>query len=157
MTIFEIKRIADKNGISHITAMKARQIFITKELAKWDDYYHERSGYIPEMTIDDGFDEIIKIQQAIKYIDSPPPTDEVTQEMIDQAKSVPVDKVVEFIRGKALCFNHDDKTPSAYWAKKVNRLSCPVCGKMWDTIDIIEKRDGLDFISAVRKLHAGNY
>lgn len=157
MTVFELKRRADAAGVDHKTAIKERQAYVLSEISKWDDYINEVTDDIPCITIDEGVRELLQLLQAMKFINHPPPPNEVTQDMIDEVKSIAIDNIVELIHGKTQCFAHEDKSPSAYWAKKVNKLCCPVCNKMWDTIDIKIERDKMDFHSAVRSLHAGNH
>lgn len=76
----------------------------------------------------------------------------ITDAMIEHAREYPVDKVIEFNRGKAACFNHEDKHPSLTHNKKHNRAHCFVCGKGWDAIAVLQDRDGLSFPEAVRRL-----
>lgn len=157
MTIFELKRRATEQEVDHKEAILERQKFVIAELYKWDDYINEVNDDIPELTMNEAVDELLQLEKALKFINKPPPKNEITQEMIDEVKSIPVENLVEIIRGKTKCFAHDDKSPSAYIATRTNKLCCPVCGKMWDTVDIKMVRDGMTFIDAVRSLHAGNY
>ena len=75
----------------------------------------------------------------------------VTEGMIQRAKAYPIEKLIEINRaGFTRCFQHTDKTPSAY-AKK-GFLYCFVCTKKWDCIAILMERDGYKFKEAVLKL-----
>ena len=74
----------------------------------------------------------------------------VTQDMIEQARSHPLEDLVDLTRGKALCPFHDDHHPSM--SIKNNRYRCWACGENGDVIDFVMKRDGLAFHEAVRRL-----
>lgn len=81
-----------------------------------------------------------------------PPKDDITDEEIVEARQVSIEMLVEFDRSrKTRCPFHDDKSPSAYMGRN-NRLICPVCNKMWSTIDILVDRDGMTFKQAVKYL-----
>jgi hypothetical protein len=157
MTNLELKEWAKKEGISYEHAISIRRARVTDILGSWQDYMDCITNGIPEMTIKECVDELTRLQKALKYINAPPQINEVTQDMIDAVRLIPVDQVVQFDRGTAKCFNHEDNAPSAYWAKRVNKLSCPVCAKMWDVIDIKMIRDNVPFIEAVRELYADNH
>lgn len=80
------------------------------------------------------------------------PKGAITDEMLEIAKQYPIDKLIEFQGGKALCFNHEEKTPSMTIFK--NKAHCHgACGRSWSTIDVLMERDGLSFISAVKALN----
>ena len=72
--------------------------------------------------------------------------------MIQQARSYPIECLIEFINGKAKAFCHDDKTPSLSKHPKHNYCRCFVCNKSFDPIAIKMERDSLTFNEAVRSL-----
>lgn len=74
---------------------------------------------------------------------------ELTQYQIEQARSYPVDQLVEFTRGKAKAWCHDDKTPSLFHGFRNNIVVCPVCDRRFNSIDILRERDGYSFYDAV--------
>jgi len=76
----------------------------------------------------------------------------ITDEMIESARQYPVDQLVEFIKGKATAFCHNDRKPSMYHATRLNRCNCPVCGKSFDPIGVLVERDGVSFKDAVKQL-----
>ena len=76
----------------------------------------------------------------------------VTEDMIERARNHPVESLIEFIRGKARCFNHDDNNPSMFYGNKTKRAVCPVCNKTWDAISVLQDRDGVSFKDAVMRL-----
>lgn len=76
---------------------------------------------------------------------------DITTEMIEAASRYPIEKLIEFEGGKALCFNHKEKTPSLTMFK--NKCHCHgACGRSWSTIDVLMERDGYSFADAVRQL-----
>lgn len=76
----------------------------------------------------------------------------ITDEMIARAREYPVDRLVEFHRGRALAWCHNDRTPSLYHGTRKNVAVCPVCNRTFNPIDILVERDGLAFIEAVKGL-----
>lgn len=79
--------------------------------------------------------------------------DTITDAMIEAARAVPVNTLVDFGRGgkvKAWC--HDDRNPSMYHGTRSNRAVCPVCDKKFGPIDVLVERDGMSFAEAVRYL-----
>lgn len=80
---------------------------------------------------------------------------EITEEMIQVARSYPIEQLIEFDRsGKALAFCHADNHPSLTWHRAKNRATCFPCGKSFSSIDVLSQRDGLSFPDAVRRLVA---
>jgi hypothetical protein len=78
--------------------------------------------------------------------------DEITEDIIAAAKSHPMTSIIEFTRGKAKAFCHEDNNPSMYHATRLNLAICPVCDKRFDTIAVLMERDGMSFQDAVRAL-----
>lgn len=76
----------------------------------------------------------------------------ITDDMIQAAKQYPINQIVEFMRGKARAFCHDDKVPSAFHGTRNNTLECPVCDKHFDPVSVLMMRDGMSFPAAVRFL-----
>lgn len=79
----------------------------------------------------------------------------VTPEMIDQAKAVPLDSLMEFNRaGKALCPFHEEQTPSFSYNREHNYAYCfGACARAYDGIDLVRLSEGLGFVEAVRYLN----
>ena len=85
----------------------------------------------------------------LKYQESPP---EVSKEGYIFEESL-ITEVVEFVRGKAIAFCHDDKRPSLYLGNKGDgRAVCPVCNQVFSALDVLIKRDNLSFKEAVMRL-----
>jgi hypothetical protein len=74
----------------------------------------------------------------------------ITPEQVSRAKGYPISELVDIRGGKALCPFHDDHHPSM--GIKNNRYRCFACGEAGDTISLLMKREGLDFIKAVKRL-----
>ena len=78
--------------------------------------------------------------------------DDITQEMIQKARDLPVAGLLEWANGRSRAWCHEDLRPSLYVAPRINKVICPVCNKKFDTIDVIMNRDGINFRQAVLKL-----
>lgn len=76
----------------------------------------------------------------------------ISDDDVANARNYPIDQLIEFNRGKVACPFHEDKNPSAYHGTKTNRLVCPVCNETWSALDILVKRDGINFVEAVKQL-----
>ena len=95
----------------------------------------------------DTMKELARVKNILK-----PERSDITDDMIERAKLYPVDKLIDFTRGKAICFNHDDRAPSMYHATRAQRANCPVCDRSFNAIDILMERDGMNFKAAVKQL-----
>lgn len=78
---------------------------------------------------------------------------QVTTEMIEHAKSIPITNFVPFTHGKAKAWCHNDKRPSLYHATRKNLAICPVCDRKFGPIDIIMECYNMTFFEAVRHLN----
>ena len=81
--------------------------------------------------------------------------DRITESDIEMARSYPVNKLIDFSKGSAVAWCHNDRRPSLYYASRLNFASCPVCQKKFGPIDICMDRDGMTFIDAVKYLRSG--
>jgi len=77
-------------------------------------------------------------------------SNKVTSDMIEQARTYPIQNLIDVKRGKAICPFHEDRNPSL--GIKYNRYFCFSCGAKGDVIDLLMNRDGLNFIEAVKAL-----
>ena len=77
---------------------------------------------------------------------------DMTGDMVEVAKGVPVDSLLEFQGGYAQCLWHNEDHPSLHHHEKTNRVKCFSCGFGGSAIDIVMKRDGLGFKDAVKVL-----
>lgn len=75
----------------------------------------------------------------------------ITDEMIQQAREYPFEKLIEIGRGGMVrCPFHQDKSPSMYIRRGF--AYCFGCGRSWNPIDWVMEKEGVDFIEAVRRL-----
>lgn len=96
--------------------------------------------------------KLIDLKRKIRWLNTPTSKDTITDEMISIARSHPIELLVEFNKGKALAWCHDDKYPSMSLDLKRNKCRCFVCDKSFDSISILMERDGMTFIEAVRSM-----
>jgi len=78
---------------------------------------------------------------------------DIDNSMIDEARQYPIEKLIEFQNGKALCISHKEKTPSMTIFK--NKACCHGCGKSFSTIDVVMMQESMDFVTAVKYLAGG--
>ena len=97
------------------------------------------------------YGEIINMKQIEAKLNQKH-TNGITDEQIAIAKEYPIDRLIEFTRGKAKAWCHDDKTPSLHHHRQANRAHCFPCRKSYNPIDVLMERDGMAFIDAVRAL-----
>ena len=154
-------KVADEMGLSLQYSVNARRRFLVDELellnleiAFYDDYEGTPDNvYFSLRQYSFLAEKRSKVKQelgAIKNVTIHKPG--ITDDMIEQARNYPIGQLVEFTRGKAQAFCHEDKNPSAYHATRVNRINCPVCGKSFDPIGVLMERDGMSFKEAVTTL-----
>jgi hypothetical protein len=152
MSLYKIKEMARALGIGSRAAVTMRMRYLQEQIAK-AEAWERGEGEMPDVMMGDAIQELLQLTAAFrdskKLIHN---TSEDISEKIAQARTYPIDKLVDFVRGKAACFAHDDKSPSAYLATRLNLLCCPVCDKKWDSIQILIERDNYTFHKAVEKL-----
>jgi len=79
------------------------------------------------------------------------PKSGVTEMQIAAAKSVEIRNLIPVNRAKkALCIFHDEKNPSMHVYG--TRVWCYACNRGGDAIDVYQKLNGCDFITAVKGL-----
>lgn len=145
----QVIKKAEEIEISTKAALAMRKRYLLGVFDEWADYIDGKTNTIPLITIDGAIDEIVAIR---KFETRKPTKGGITDDMIATAKEYPVDQLVEFVRGKATAWCHDDSNPSLSWHKEKNRCTCFPCGKSFNAIDICMERDGMTFIEAVRWL-----
>lgn len=159
-TYTQIVETADKFNIPASHALKMRHRYIDEKIAELTakinaDAAHldnesevlERRIYLDSMVA--GYKEINKLEKSRPR---KPTEGKITDAMIQQAREYPIELVVEFNRGLALAFCHNDKTPSLTWNRKNNTSRCFPCDKSFNPIDVLMQRDGKSFIEAVKEL-----
>lgn len=151
MRPFQIIKKAEEMDISVMAALAMRKRYLLGMFDEWADYIDGKTNDIPLVTPSDAIDEIIAIRKA-EVNRNKPMKGGITDDMIATAKEYPVDQLVEFTRGKAIAWCHDDSNPSLSWHRGKNRCTCFPCGKSFNAIDICMERDGMTFIEAVKLL-----
>jgi len=154
-------KIAEEFGLSIQYSINARRRFLVDELelldleiAFYDDYEgtpdNEYFSLCQYSFLSEKRAKVKQELRAIKNVTIRKPG--LTDEMIEQARNYPVDKLIEFTRGTAIAFCHDDKRPSMFYGTRTNTAQCPVCCKSFDSISILMERDGMPFKEAVTNL-----
>jgi hypothetical protein len=90
--------------------------------------------------------------RTLKSITQPRKTDSITDDDIDRARHHPITNLIEFKRGKATAFCHEDNNPSMFHATRLNLAICPVYDKRFNSIDVLMDRDAMTFKNAVSYL-----
>jgi hypothetical protein len=150
----DIEKKAALFDLSLNQAIGARRSFLSKEFDYYldceTDYLTWRVICVP--SIMEILKELLQLHKDLYYRSKPKSQDEITPEMIQDAKSSPVTAILDLANGKTRAWCHEDARPSLYVLKRINKAHCPVCDKKFDAIDILMQRDGLSFPDAVRKL-----
>lgn len=143
VNLWSVKKHAEMFDISVQAAIKMKLRYAVEATEIWADAFEPYYWR--------WIDIIIKLRDMEKRLKQPM-KNTITDEMIEQAREYPITELVEFTRGKALAFCHEDKTPSLSYHKAANRAHCFPCNKSFDAIGILMERDGMSFHSAVRYL-----
>lgn len=76
-----------------------------------------------------------------------------SNDRVSQAKGYPIQQLLPFVRNKACCPFHKEKTPSLHYYSSTNSCYCfGGCGRAYDSIDIYRKIHGCSFNEAVTRL-----
>lgn len=143
VNLWSVKKHADIFDISVRAAIKMKLRYAVEAADIWADVFEPYYWR--------WIDIIIKLRDMEKRIKQPM-KNVITDEMIQQAREYPITELIEFTRGKALAFCHEDKTPSLSYHKAANRAHCFPCNKSFDAIGVLMERDKMSFTSAVRYL-----
>ncbi len=141
---WEIRQNASKFDVSYKAALRMKLRFAAEAAQVWIEVFEPMAWRWLE--------NIIKLQQMIARADIKLPANEVTDAMIEQARERDIRSVVDFSKGKATAWCHEDKNPSLTYMSRTNTAWCASCGKYFDSIGVLMNRDGLSFRSAVREL-----
>lgn len=95
---------------------------------------------------------MVRTINAINRRNQPIIVGKITEEMKDRAREYPVEQLLEFRRGMAICLWHDDTNASLYHSVARNRVHCFVCEHDTDAIGIVMAQDRCKFPQAVKKL-----
>jgi hypothetical protein len=132
-------------------AVSIRLRYLAEQLVLWEMYTDFEAPYmdVPYAAQPEIIEEMISLTASIKEEKK---KDDVTYEDIQQADAYPIDKLINFTRGKCTCPFHEDKQPSMFHGTKRNIAMCPVCNKGWGPIKLLIDRDGIPFSKAVKDL-----
>lgn len=132
-------------------AANIRIRYLMDQIVEYDTYNCKLAdAYIVEM-----LDEVIYLMEKSRVtIPERKVTNNITKADIETAKDYPVDRLIEFKRGKAHCISgtHADKNPSMFFGHRKNIAVCPACNSKWNSIEIVMQQQGLNFYDAVRSL-----
>jgi len=97
---------------------------------------------------------VVDLEKRIKEHKCIKNREEITDEMIERARSTPIETIIEFERGVARCLSpkHEDKNPSMYHGKRTNHAICGGCGEKFDAIAAYMAVWGTDFKTTVKRL-----
>lgn len=148
----QFARAAEQHDMMPLTALAIRRRYLEQQTQIF------KNLYLAYDQIDPFFwwwvDHATELVKVINYIKNykQPTGNEITSDMIERARQYPIESLIEFTRGTAIAFCHNDKRPSLSWDKQHNRAHCFPCGKSYNPIDVLVKRDNIPFYKAVRML-----
>lgn len=148
---FHVKKSAEDFGISIRDAVKMRVRYLLQIIDQWPDYL-DNGGEVPTISLIDAIEEIFELRRYAQMSNKAQTPGAITDEMIERARDYPVDNLVEFVRGKAKAWCHEDRNPSLFHGTRNNIVVCPVCDKKFGSIDVLVDRDGMTFRDAVTTL-----
>ena len=164
MNIYQHLKVADEMELKKGFAIQARKRYLKDEisdikhecleLSDWVDGVGDINEWYALVRLGVLLERWGKLKKEYRVCTEilRPREGDITEQMIETAREYPVEQLIDFRRGKAVAFCHEDKNPSMYHATRSNHAKCPVCDKTLDGIGILMARDGLDFISAVKQL-----
>jgi hypothetical protein len=164
MKIIGLLKAAEEMEVPRKFAVNARLRYLTQRLEEidqqsaalltWFDGGVNEAFVAPDLC--DLLIEKCRLLQELNYMKTiMDKKQDITDSMIEQARSYPIEMLIEFRHGKAKAFCHEDKNPSMYHASRTNRANCPVCDKSFDPIAVLIKRDNFSFVDAVKSLSGG--
>lgn len=144
-----IARYAKSIGVDPISALRMRYRYLKDRCLDMKSLYFEHDEVDPYFWwwVDAEKERLELVKYAKRFKTNP--ENGITEDMINIAASYPITELVEFFRGRAKAFCHEDSHPSAYYGNKTNKLFCPVCYKSFNPIDVLVYRDNMTFPAAV--------
>ncbi len=165
MEIYDMLKIGKEMEVDPMFIMNARRRYLTSHLWDVQTEIHENIAdvwsddwdvalFIHSAYLTEAAQHMIKKELAIIDRLIFEHKNQITDEMIERARTTPIETIIEFVKGKTRCISpdHADNHPSAYYGKRTNRLMCPVCQKSWDAIACYQYAFSCDFIMAVKAL-----
>jgi len=168
MTVSEIRANAEEFGISFKAAawsrcryLQTRLKFHREDVQLFEEFLSSEDEWeYPEVLLHkriESFNAVSaerELQVLTKLVDGFEHKCRITDEQIELAKATPITNVIEFKRGKATAWCHEDRNPSMYHGTRKNVAVCPVCDRKFNAVDVLMDRDGLTFVEAVVQLAA---
>jgi hypothetical protein len=147
-------RKALEMGVDPLDALRMRYRYLAGRVAEF------RALYLLHNTIDPYFWWWIESATDLKYLVDyakrykvKPPENSITDAMILNAKSYPIDQLFELSHGRTYCFVHNSKQRDLSFHAASNRVHCfGACNRSFDSIDVLTIRDSMTFTQAVRFL-----
>lgn len=162
MIIMSSLKVAQEMEVPRTFAVNARQRYITQRFDEIDNELSDMLPWLERMDVNAAFlskpfmrlmVEKSRLSRELSYMKTIMDRKQtITDEMIETARNHPVTNLVEFRRGKATAWCHDDKNPSLFFGSRTNRAVCPVCDRKFGPIDVLMTRDGMTFVEAVKFL-----
>jgi len=140
---WQLRKTAEKFDISMGAAIKMKLRYAVEAVEIWEEAF-EPIAFL-------WIDQIARLK-AMESRLKRPISSSITDSMIEQARESDINRVVEFVRGKATAWCHEDKNPSLTYMSKTNTAWCAACGKYFDPIAVLMERDGMTFQQAVKYL-----
>lgn len=147
MTPYQIREKAKEFGISYKKASAMRQRYLVAQLDQGVAWMLEEAEQ-PDVMPNDALNELLALLKPLETVGH----STITPGMVGQARSVKIDSLMEFTRGKARAWCHDDTNPSLFYGKTLNIAVCPVCDLKFDAIAVQRHLTGQSFVEAVRSL-----
>jgi predicted Fe-S protein YdhL (DUF1289 family) len=140
----------DDGSILESEASKARKEYLLSQYeALTREYYEKQVKGVDTSSVEK---RRAGVAMAYKHLSSSTDGD-ITDIDIDNAKDFPMEDLVDVNEaGFACCPFHEENTPSFKIYSDDNRWHCFGCGESGDTIDFIQRQNGVGFIDAVKLL-----
>ena len=115
--------------------------------------------HVNHLAIKEKTDYMMRVIRRIDGMKVRHSKESITDEDISRVKEKPIEELYDGQlfgrkRKNGLCPFHNENTPSFYIFTKDNRFHCFGCDAHGDSIDFVMKRDGVDFVTAVKMLRA---
>lgn len=144
-----LKKYANMFGIPVRTAIHIKLRQITQRMDDEDSLEYAMAL----CDLGDCLDELMFMEKRESFVVSDKYRDRVTDEMIEQAKAHPMSQLLALNnRNQCLAWCHADKRPSLHYNPTKNRCFCNVCGKVFNSIDVVMYHNDIPFLEAVRYL-----
>ncbi len=147
LTPYQIKQHAKDFGLSYRSAARMRKKYLVQQLNQGIEWMLEENTQ-PDIMPNDALNELLALVRPLENIGH----SRITPDMVEQARGVKIDTLINFQRGKTTAWCHEDKNPSLFHGRTLNIAVCPVCDMKFDAIAIQRHITGQTFIEAVRSL-----